>query len=187
MNSGPSGMDGLTWLEKMELLRSVNRRKEKPKLKQPKLTYVKDMPPDVSTNTKKSTIRKASPTPDNLTSLAAQSQTNSQLFEQRRIKHLLQQARMKRNSQFDWLTESPRFRYSLNSSKDDSSDDSSICDHEQEETRSKSPKCFSPGMDVGHAESTLLSRYNIKPFVKGGGWKVTPMTMQRARTIIYDD
>jgi hypothetical protein len=90
-------------------------------------------------------------------------QTNSQLFEQRRIKHLLQQARMKRNSQFDWLTESPRFRYSLNSSKDDSSDDSSICDHEQEETRSKSPKCFSPGMDVGHAESTLLSRYNIKP------------------------
>jgi hypothetical protein len=49
-------MDGLTWLEKMELLRSVNRRKEKPKLKQPKLTYVKDMPPDVSTNTKKSTL-----------------------------------------------------------------------------------------------------------------------------------
>ncbi|VDI27523.1 Hypothetical predicted protein [Mytilus galloprovincialis] len=179
-------MDGLTWLEKMELLRSIKGKKEKSKIqKQPKFTFVKDIPPE--DKHQRLIGNKGSPSPDNMTSLAAQGQTNSQLFEQRRIKHLLQQARLKRNVNFDWLTESPRFRHSQNSSKDDS-DDSSVSDIEEEHLRTKSPKCFSPGMDVGHAESTLLSRYNIKPFVKGGGgWKVTPMTMQRARTIVYDD
>ena len=94
---------------------------------------------------------------------------------------------MKRNSNFEWLTESPRYRYSVDSSKDDSSESPSLSDDDEDRVITKSPKCFSPGMDVGHAESTLLSRYNIKPFVRGGGWKVTPMTMQRARTIVYDD
>lgn len=163
------------------MLRSL-KKKEKPKSqKHVKLTFVKDLPPD--DKHQRLTASKQPQASDNMTSLAAQGRTTAELFEQRRIKHLLQQARIKRNNNFDWLTESPRYRYE--GCKDDSSDSSSYS--EDENDRIKSPKCFSPGMDVGHAESTLLTRYNIKPFVRGGGWKVTPMTMQRARTIVYED
>ena len=74
-------LDGLTWAEKLEFLRSVNKRPEKPKPKPQKLRYVKDEPGTLPTT------------------------EHEQLYEQRRIKHLVEQARTKGGKQYDWVNE----------------------------------------------------------------------------------
>ena len=74
-------LDGLTWAEKLEFLRSVNKRPEKPKPKPQKLRYVKDEPDPLPVT------------------------EHEQLYEQRRIKHLVEQARTKGGKQYDWVNE----------------------------------------------------------------------------------
>lgn len=71
----------MTWAEKLEFLRSVNKRPEKAKPKPQKLRFVKDEP-------------EVLPSSD-----------HEQLYEQRRIKHLVEQARIKGGKQFDWVHE----------------------------------------------------------------------------------
>ena len=74
-------LEGLTWSEKLEVLRSVNKPPEKPRRKKPKLKFVKDEPEGVWNS------------------------EQEQLYEQRRIKHLVEQARIKGGKQFDWVYE----------------------------------------------------------------------------------
>lgn len=74
-------LEGLTWAEKLEFLRSVNKRPAKPKAKPQKLRYVKDEPDALPTS------------------------EHEQLYEQRRIKHLVEQARIKGGKQFNWVNE----------------------------------------------------------------------------------
>ncbi|KAJ8300517.1 hypothetical protein KUTeg_022036, partial [Tegillarca granosa] len=107
----PANLEGLTWCEKLEVLRSVNKRQEKRQHKIPKLRFVKDTPLQVSA-----------------TPISKPRTARDQLYQQRRIKHLLMQARMKGTDQFDWLKESPRYRNS-NSDNDSSSGDSDYGDH----------------------------------------------------------
>jgi hypothetical protein len=77
-------LDGLTWAEKLEVLRSVNKKRDKRKTKQRKLKYVKADPNDP---------------------LYMWAFEQDQLYEQRRIKHLVEQARIKGGKHFDWVYE----------------------------------------------------------------------------------
>ncbi|XP_045185569.2 uncharacterized protein LOC123543471 isoform X2 [Mercenaria mercenaria] len=77
-------LEGLTWAEKLEVLRSVNKPRDKPKNKQQKLKFVKADPKDP---------------------VYVWSFEHDQLYEQRRIKHLVEQARIKGGKQFDWVYE----------------------------------------------------------------------------------
>ncbi|KAK3088287.1 hypothetical protein FSP39_017139 [Pinctada imbricata] len=154
-------MEGMTWCEKLELLRSVNKRKEKPKTKVQKLTYFKES--------------EDNPLPAPLVREA----TRAQLYEQRRIKHLLQQARMKGFNHFDWLKEyeSQRFRHS--GSTDSSSDSDS--DNGEGRTSRHLSNCR-----MGYNDGVLLSRYNMKKSVKGDNRKAVP-SINRTNTEIFQD
>lgn len=102
------------------------------------------------------------------------------------MKHLLEQAKVKGTDQFEWLTDSVRFRGVTSDVSDSSDDDSDECSAGGSAgSRCTSTKPYGPGMDVNNAESALLQRYNM-PSVKGGGWKMTPYpVMIRSRTTLF--
>lgn len=83
MRSHPE-LEGLTWAEKLEVLRSINKPREKPKSKQQKLKFV---------------------TAESKDPRYTWSFEHDRLYEQRRIKHLVEQARIKGGKQFDWVYE----------------------------------------------------------------------------------
>lgn len=82
MRSHPK-LAGLTWTEKLEVLRSVNKPPDKPRIKE-KLKLLKANGKDP---------------------MYMWSFEQDHLYEQRRIKHLVEQARIKGGKQFDWMYE----------------------------------------------------------------------------------
>lgn len=167
----PANLEGLTWCEKLEVLRSVNKRQEKRQHKIPKLRFVKDTPLQV-----------------HATPISKPKTASDQLYQQRRIKHLLMQARMKGIDHFDWLKESPRYRNSnSNSDNDSTSGDSDFGDHSG--PHGKVDKPFGAGMEVSEAEKVLLSRYNMMSSIpKETGWKMmpeVPAALQRSNTTVF--
>lgn len=75
-------LEGLTWAEKLEILRSVNKPPERPKVKRQKLKFIKA---------------------DSDHETFVWSTEHEQLYEQRRIRHLVEQSRIKGGKQLDWV------------------------------------------------------------------------------------
>ena len=151
----PGTKNELTWCEKLELLRAVNKPKEKTKVKMPRLKYIKDM---------------VEPIPE------AREPGRAHLYEQRRIKHLLQQVRMKGKEHFDWLKdrEHPLWK-SADESDSDSSD--SFSDEERFSRRRKEK-------GLTHEDGVVLNRYKVKPVIRG---VKTLSALQRTNTEIFKD
>lgn len=98
------------------------------------------------------------------------------LYEQRRIKHLLQQVRMKGKTQFNWLKghEHPLWRSaddSSSGSSDDFSDDEKFSGRRREK-------------GLTHEDGLILNRYNAKPCVQG---VKTLSPLRRTNTEIFKD
>lgn len=98
----------MTWSEKLEALRSVNKPAEKPKPKPPKLKFVKAEPSEA---------------------MFVCSIEHDHLYEQRRIRHLVEQARLKGGKQFDWVYEAQV--------KSRGIDWDSVIEHEKEDNDTK--------------------------------------------------
>lgn len=98
------------------------------------------------------------------------------LYEQRRIKHLLQQVRMKGKEQIDWLRdrENPIWK-SAEGSSSGSSDD--LSDEERFSSRRKEK-------GLTHEDGYILNRYKVKSVVRG---VKTISALQRTNTEIFKD
>ncbi|XP_052223172.1 uncharacterized protein LOC127839052 isoform X2 [Dreissena polymorpha] len=82
LHSDPD-LAGLTWAQKLEVLRAVSKKPEKSKVRTQKLKFIGD---------------------GNEQTFIWRNETD-QLYEQRRIRHLLEQARVKGGNQYDWVQE----------------------------------------------------------------------------------
>jgi len=83
LHSDPS-LEGLTWAEKLAVLRSVNKPPDRPKVKQQRLKYIRDVGDH---------------------EMFVWSSEKDELYEKRRIRHLVEQARMKGGKKMDWVYE----------------------------------------------------------------------------------
>lgn len=84
LHSDPD-LAGLTWAEKLEVLRAVNKKPERSKVRPQKLKFIRDGNGNEQT-------------------FIWRNETD-QLYEQRRIRHLVEQARVKGGNQYDWVQE----------------------------------------------------------------------------------
>jgi len=160
-----SSAAGLTWCERLEMLRAVNKRPEKTKRKQPKLRYYKDSP-----------VSSHEP-PGPLFS------SRARLFEQRRIKHMLEQTKLKGVDHYEWLSEGRvrRYRYQHSESSSDDDTTSSSSEYDDEDTLSslsitskQMSNSISANGDGNASENPSLKQYQVPLIVKGGGWRVLP-------------
>lgn len=159
-----SELDGLTWSEKLEALRSINKPVDKPKTKLPKLKFVKE-------------------DPDGILVLLTEQE---QLYEQRRIRHLVEQARIKGGKQYDWLCETP------NRTKCIDWNTSKLKEHKiEKEDRDDINEHSSDNGDEIHTQETendrKLRRYGIYISPKGVKHGVFSVhDLQRSKTYIAE-
>lgn len=191
--SFPGDTASLTWCDRLEFLRSVNKKPDKVKPRPVRVKFFKDRAkPD---RTAAEPLAPLVPYASRLN-----------LFENKRIKNLLDDVKVKGQGQYEWLqtTNSSQIHQVLSDSdstdidsseesdnvvvddsekEDDSQIEASLQQKIADKSRMPSIKGLKPSTPMlKRSESVVERRYNM-PFlvVRGGGWK-----MERAQTTLLN-